>query len=191
MKKHLLFSIVLLFSFLNISQVAFAQEKKETSKKNKTEHINKRTFTNTTIHKIDPIFLGVIWKQTAPRKKITFTINGHKATNTIYDTVIVKGSEVKIAFEFDKSVYYFEIVGVGRASKADIKAGKWEVVLKPQKSTIYQYNFRGHKTSHITKDPNSGVLVIVVDSEKEVEEAWKKYNESWATQSPDWKRKLL
>ena len=182
---------ILFFLLLTASNIAFAQEKKGTSKKNKTEHIDKHTFTNTTVHDISPISMGFIYKQTAPISKITSIISGHKVISTVQDTVIVKGSEVKIAFKFDKSIYYFEIVGVGRASKADIQSGKWEVVLTPQKTTIYQYNFRGHKMSRITRNPYLGILVIVVNSETEIEEAWRKYNEGLATQSSDWKRKFL
>ena len=82
----------------------------------------------------------------------------------IKDTVIVKGSEVTWRFKFYKGVTYLELQGVGRASKKDIQAGKWDITTKPKRSTTYYIRYMFNNENRCTY-----VKVIVVESETEAQ----------------------
>ena len=134
---------ILFFLLLTASNIAFAQEKKE-EKKNEDYVLHTNPSTKR-------------FTQLSPPK----------------DTIIMKGSEVKFSFEFGEEISYVELVGVGRASRADIKAGKWEVVVKPKKSIIYRVKYK-KGTTMIEPGPLTGTLVVVVNSKAELEKAQKK-----------------
>ncbi len=183
--KIRLFILVCLFSFSAVFNVVYSQENQE----NKTK-------VTTVFHDIQGVSGKASFTQIAPKTRIPTIVKTTGMRDTVseflvHDTIIVKGSEVRFAFKFDERISYFELVGVGRASKADIKAGKWEVTVKPQKTTIYRYNRREEGLLVTQRAPGVGCLVIVVDSEAELQEAWDKYRKALKQQSPAWKTKFL
>ena len=188
------YTFILLFSLLSISNVSYAQKKKEDKVANNTIENTKKTMQ--TDYKVSS--RKSAWKQTAPkttRNIVHHTIEHGQMKFPVHlkDTIIVKGAEVRIAFEFDKRVKYVEVIGIGRASKTDIKSGKWEVIVKPTRTTFYEYIIRGlgvDEKPAIIPYAGKGILVIVVDSEAEVEKTWEIYENEMGKKAryADWKK---